>query len=301
MLPVHAEPARLMSESPGHQVRHLFRRLRFGLATLLGQRRGWFIPYRYAHTLPEPGRSPVYAEIQDRLDAALPAMERRLAEAAVHRARFEQFSNATPPEPRWQQDWFPRLDGVMAYLMVLEMKPRRIVEIGSGHSTRFMMRAIRDGGLATKFVSIDPAPRADISALPIGIERVTLDEAMRRGGAAFGWLGAGDILFVDSSHILMPGSDVDVILSRLLPRLASGIILHFHDIFLPDDYPAEWGWRGYSEQAGIAPLIGAGACEILFASRYIVTRHADLLARHGITQWPLLPGAFESSLWLRKN
>ena len=62
-------------------------------------------------------------------------------------AELEAIGSAPPPAPRWNQDWFPRLDAAAAYAMVRNTRPRRIVEVGSGHSTRFMARAVADGGL----------------------------------------------------------------------------------------------------------------------------------------------------------
>jgi len=65
-----------------------------------------------------------------------------------------------PPQPRWDQDWFPRLDAAAAYAIVRKTQPRRIVEVGSGHSTRFLARAVADGKLETEITAIDPQPRA---------------------------------------------------------------------------------------------------------------------------------------------
>ena len=53
----------------------------------------------------------------------------------------------------------------------------------------------------------------------------------------------------------MPGSDVDLLLNRVLPRLPAGVLVHIHDIFLPFDYPPIWGWRAYNEQQGVLPLL----------------------------------------------
>ena len=72
-----------------------------------------------------------------------------------------------PPAPRWNQDWFPRLDAAAAYAIVRTLEPRRIVEVGSGHSTRFLARAVADGGLDTRITAIDPQPRATIEKLPV--------------------------------------------------------------------------------------------------------------------------------------
>ncbi|HYL25691.1 MAG TPA: class I SAM-dependent methyltransferase, partial [Burkholderiales bacterium] len=149
-----------------------------------------------------------------------------------------------PPAPRWDQDWFPRLDAAAAYAMVRMTRPARIVEVGSGHSTRFLARAVRDGGLGTQITAIDPAPRASISGLQVRCLRQPVQACALE---VFN-LAPGDILFIDSSHQLKPGSDVEFLLDRVLPRLASGVRIHFHDIFLPDEYPAQWAWRRYNEQ-----------------------------------------------------
>jgi hypothetical protein len=121
------------------------------------------------------------------------------------------------------------------------------------------------------------------------------------GDAPFRDLAPGDFLFVDSSHILMPGSDVDIILNRVWPALPAGVIVHVHDIFLPDGYPAEWAWRGYNEQLGVAALISAHAADILFASHYALTHMPAELGSTVVSRLPLMDGAVESSLWLVKR
>lgn len=273
------------------------RRWRLGLATLIGRRPGgYFIPYRYAAATPPPPTT--YDGLRPLFDAARPAFATRLAALESHRTRFAQFNHAAPPLPRWQQDWFPRLDGAMAYAMIAMLRPARIIEIGSGHSTRFMMAAIADGDLNTEMLCIDPSPRADIAALPVRLLRRIVQTA---GPEPFAALGPGDVLSIDSSHILMPGSDVDMILCDILPRLPRGVILHIHDIFLPFSYPHSWAWRGYNEQQGIAGVLAAGATEILWSSAYVVASMADLVGGSVAGELPLPDGAFESSLWLRYN
>jgi hypothetical protein len=113
-------------------------------------------------------------------------------------------------------------------------------------------------------------------------------------------LAAGDILFVDSSHILWPGTDVDMLFARLLPRLAPGVLVHLHDIFLPDGYPPAWRWRGYSEQQGVAALLAGGGYDIVFSSHFALTRLDARRAAPVLAELPLPEGAFETSLWLRK-
>ena len=114
-------------------------------------------------------------------------------------------------------------------------------------------------------------------------------------------LQAGDALFIDSSHILMPGSDVDILLNRVLPKLPAGVLVHIHDVFLPYDYPAIWGWRAYNEQQGVMPLLATGAYTPLVASVWAERRLADRLASSVVARLPRLPDALPASLWLEKR
>ena len=203
---------------------------------------------------------------------------------------LEAIGEGAPPAPRWRQDWFPRLDAAACYAIVRRTRPRRIVEVGCGHSTRFLARAVADGALATQITCIDPAPRA-----PLPIEHLAT-RVQDAGLAPFQRLESGDILFIDSSHQLKPGSDVEFLIERVLPALAAGVRIHFHDIFLPDDYPTEWTWRRYNEQRAVAELVGERYA-LDFSSHQARKRPLNgVLAR-----LPLPPGAHESSFWLRKR
>ena len=270
-----------------------------GLATITGAGRwGYFIPSRFAGRAPRPGTGAPYAAVeailrdrQDRFQRVLDGLER-------FAPQFEAIGTEPPPAPRWRQGWFPRLDAAVTYAMVRDRAPARIVEVGSGHSTRFLAQGVRDGGLAARLSAIDPRPRASLSGLGVDHVAATVQEA---GLAPFADLGPGDFVMVDSSHVLVPGSDADMIINRVLPSLCAGVVVHFHDVFLPDDYPGEWDWRGYNEQQGIAPLIHGGGYAVLFASRFVATRMADAVARSAAGSLPLFPGALESSLWLEKQ
>jgi hypothetical protein len=274
------------------------RRLRFGLSTVLGLRkRGFFIPYRYADQVPARADRLPYDALEPLFVAAEPTFRALLEAMTPYAADLRAIGGAPPPEPRWNQDWFPRLDAAAAYVFAREAKPSRIVEVGSGHSTRFLARAIRDGALRTSIVSIDPAPRADIEGTGAMIVRTTVQRA---GLPPFSGLVEGDILFIDSSHILMPGTDTDMLFNEVLPRLARGVMIHIHDIFLPDDYPSEWDWRGYNEQLGVAALIQGRGYRILWSSNYAATRMAGEVAASVAGELELKQGALESSLWLVK-
>ncbi len=154
-----------------------------------------------------------------------------------------QTPNAT--EPRWVQDWFPPLDGMSSYAMAASRKPNTIFEIGSGNSTKFFARAIRDHSLSTKIISIDPQPREEIDQLCAEIYRAPLEDLALE---EFNRLAPGDILFFDGSHRSFQNSDVSVFFIDVLPRLPDGVIIGIHDIFWPLDYPARWVDRYYNEQ-----------------------------------------------------
>lgn len=257
-------------------------------------RPGFFIPYRYAADVAAPADYPSLTPFFARAE---PDFRRWLGVASSYLERLLDFTYGRPPAPRFDQDWFPRLDAALAYTFIRHHRPRRVVEIGSGHSTRFLARAIVDGGLATRLVAIDPAPRATLAGLAIEAVQARVQDA---GTTPFAGLVAGDIVFVDSSHILMPGTDVDLILNTILPALSAGVVLHVHDVFLPDAYPRAWAWRGYNEQNAVATLIASGGWRLLWASRYAATRMAADIQAAGLDKLPLVEGAYESSLWLVK-
>jgi predicted O-methyltransferase YrrM len=274
-----------------------WRRFALGLPTIAGiARRGFFIPYRYADSLPDAAALPGYAAAENLFAAHRTAFESVIADLATYRDAFASIvADRKPGAARFDQDWFPTLDAAIAYRMVRARRPPRIVEIGSGHSTRFMARAIADGGLATMLTAIDPAPRAAIRRLAIEHVAATVPQT---GLEPFSRLQSGDMLFVDSSHILMPGSDVDFILNRVLPSLPSGVVVHIHDIMLPDPYPATWDWYGYNEQHAVMPLLTGGAWRPLFASHYAATRMAGSVAASAIAGLPAAAVAHPASLWL---
>jgi len=271
-----------------------WRRLRFGLSTILGLKKlGFFIPYRYAERLKEPR---AYPALEPAFERMRPSYERVIVAAEGFIDRLTDFSRAPDPKPRLEQDWFPCLDAVAAYTITRMQRPSRIIETGAGHSTRFFALAADDEGIDAELHAIDPAPRADLSAYGrIKIHRHLLQETPPEFWSEF---EDGDIVSLDGSHILMPGTDVDQFLGDILPRVAGKAILHIHDICLPDAYPETWGWRGYNEQNAVAGLIASGAFDILWSSHWVRTRLAERLAASPLGALPLKPGAIETSLWL---
>lgn len=271
------------------------RLLQMGVRTVTGAaREGFFIPYRYASEIPDTCAP--YEALMPLFQGAQGRFESLLAQIGAYGDDLRAIDGSGAEHARWDQYWYPRLDAASAYAMVRSHRPSRIMEIGSGHSTRFMYRAAQDGGLSSTFTAIDPAPRANISALEIELHRKTLQ---KMDLSLFSMLKAGDFLCVDSSHILMPGSDVDVVLNRIMPSLAPGVFVAFHDIFLPFGYPADWAWRNYNEQNGVGVLL-QGGYELVFASHYVVKQMQSCWTGTVVEDLDVLEGAHECGVWLRK-
>ena len=275
-----------------------FRHLRMGLSTVLGiKRQGFFIPYRYAEQIKNHPNGSLYQHIEFLFENSRNLFQEHISYMSQFRDELRKIGPNQPPEPRWNQTWFPPLDAAITYTMVRNLAPKNIIEIGSGHSTRFMARAVADGLLETKIIAIDPSPRASLEGLNIAFQFTTVQEVDIN---YFELLMPGDILFIDSSHILMPGTDVDFLINRILPQLPKGVFIHLHDIFLPDDYPQSWHWRGYNEQLGVASLLQAHAFNVLFSSYYVATRMTDVLKDTFLAEINKPGSNFESSLWLEK-
>lgn len=194
---------------------------------------------------------------------------------------------------------FGGVDPHVYYCMIRYFRPQKIVEVGSGDSTLLGVQACRANG-PTQYVCIDPYPREVTSQGLPGIELI------RRKVEDFDLdifleLRENDILFVDGSHAVRTGGDVCFVVLEVLPRLAPGVIVHFHDIFLPFDYPKEWillEHRFWAEQYLLqAYLADNSQAEVLFATHFIASRYPDQV-RATFPQALWIGGG---SFWLRKR
>lgn len=222
-------------------------------------------------------RTPRYAErAHERLHALLAPEIPRYRDTLQAFCAFEPFLQRIGPEmspsaPGWINPWLPALDAVALYGFVATRKPRRYIEIGSGHSTRFVRRAIEDHHLDCELISIDPAPRAEIDDLCDVLIREPLEQTSLD---LFADAQRNDVVFLDSSHRCFMGSDVTVFFMELLPALQPGVMVGIHDIYLPYDYPATWTSRYYSEQYLLACFLLAGSARL-----FDVVLPAQLLVR----------------------
>ena len=204
-------------------------------------------------------------------------------------------------DPSWDNAYMAGLDAATLYCFPKLFAPRRYLEVGSGNSTRFARRAVEDFGLTMKITSIDPEPRSEVDVICDEVVRTGLEEAPLE---LFEALERNDILMLDGSHRCFQNSDVTVAFLDVLPRLAPGVLVFIHDIFLPDDYPDIWRSRFYSEQYLLAVLLAADAgrrYEVLFPGHFCETD--TVLGAETLRVWRAIapPGTESQSscFWLR--
>ncbi len=197
-------------------------------------------------------------------------------------------------------------DSEVLYSIIRHAKPRRIVEIGSGHSTLMARLAIEkneaeDPDASCRHVCIEPyeQPWLEKTGAEIVRKRVELCSF-----DLFDELRENDILFVDSSHVIRPQGDVLFEVLEVLGRLKSGVLIHVHDIFTPRDYPDEWVVRDqklWTEQYLVEAFLAFNReFSVVAALNHLANDHRDRLAE----VCPILasePDAQPRSLWLKRN
>jgi predicted O-methyltransferase YrrM len=198
---------------------------------------------------------------------------------------------------------YPVGDATVLRAMILEERPTRIIEIGSGFSSACMLDTIDEGGLETELTFIEPeAERLRSRLRPDDDARVRIIEAPVQDVPLeeFQTLRERDVLFIDSSHVLKTGSDVHRELFDILPALAPGVLIHFHDIDYPFEYPDLFLFeRRYSWNEAYAVrafLMYNANYRVEFMTAMFRRMAADLV-RTTFPHFDEQPGA---SLWVRK-
>ncbi|KUJ85819.1 hypothetical protein AVO45_02235 [Ruegeria marisrubri] len=186
-------------------------------------------------------------------------------------------------------------DADALYLMIRRYRPKRVIEVGCGNSTRVTRQAVIDGGLATRITAIDPYPRADIAHVVDHFEQKRLEQVEPE---IFAELEAGDVLFIDSSHVVRMSNDVAHLFCRIIPALKPGVVIHVHDVFLPYEYPKRFFYDcpGWGEQYVLHAMLQSGGYEMLWPGYYLQQ------ARPGAVEaLPFLKDGRAQSLWVRKK
>ncbi len=241
------------------------------------------------------------------IDLALPRqaelVERDLAPYLAEFDPPEQPSD-DPGEFHLTNGSYPAVDADLLYALVRHLKPRRVLELGSGHSTLVTCMAAaanaRDGS-PTRVECFDPYPSVVSEHTP-GVSRLERVRAQEVPLAEFEALGRGDILFVDTTHTVKLAGDVNFIVLDVLPLLAPGVAVHIHDVFLPREYPRAWiedlGLIWTEQYLLQAFLAMNSSYEVLLSANALAAEHPDVLGA-AVRSWPLrgLPGAF----WIQRT
>ena len=242
----------------------------------------------------------------------LPGIDLREAEQLALLERLVPFYAEMPFTPegdpglryRFDNAAFSFADAIFLYLMLRHCRPRRVVEVGSGHSSCVTLdtsERFLGGAVETVFIEpypdllrslLQPGDEARITLLPHPLQDVAQD--------VFAALEANDILFIDSTHVAKIGSDVQHLFNEILPALRPGVVVHFHDVFYPFEYPRAWlrEGRAWNEAYLLRAFLQHNdAFRIELWNHFLLRFHPDFFAR-----WmPLClrnPGA---SLWLRRR
>lgn len=193
-------------------------------------------------------------------------------------------------------------DGIVLYSFIRHFKPKRIVEIGSGHSSAVMLDTREAFVNDINLTFIEPYPkylnkiikdndRAICEVLERKVQNVPLSKFQK--------LERDDILFIDSSHVSKTGSDVNFEIFKILPTLNPGVIIHFHDVFYPFEYPKSWvsEGRNWNEDYLLRAFLSYNdQFEIILFSHYIHQHHKE-----AFKEMPLTYKNTGGNLWIRKK
>lgn len=161
----------------------------------------------------------------------------------AHEWTFPERPSADSHQFHFNNGYFERIDAEVAYALVRCRKPRRVIEVGSGNTTLLLTAALEMNageGYAGEMISIEPHPAPYLKDGLKGLTRLIESPVQRAPVDFFRSLRANDILFIDSSHVVSMDSDVLYECLRILPELAPGVLVHFHDVFTPLDYPEKF-------------------------------------------------------------
>jgi predicted O-methyltransferase YrrM len=217
------------------------------------------------------------------------------------------FTGSKQEKLRYYYDngFYCQSDGIFLHLMMRQFKPRKIIEVGSGFSSAAMLdtnELFLDNSVALTFIEpypdrlysqFKPADREKHRTIVSNLQDVDL--------ALFEQLEENDMLFIDSTHVAKTDSDVNTVLFNILPRLKKGVLIHFHDIFYPFEYPRDWvlNWNGFgwNEDYILRAFLMYNDCyRIIMFNTFLETFHKDWFRQH-------MPDCLKNeggSIWLQK-
>lgn len=216
---------------------------------------------------------------------------------------WQDSTNACLSEELWPmltdgQFMYNTMDRAFLFCFLKHIRPKRLLEIGSGESTVVAQQALKRNANQASHICIEPY-RAHL--VPKGV-RTIKKEMQEVDRSVFTDLDDGDVLFIDSSHVIMPYGDTLTEFVTVLPYLRKGVYVHVHDIFLPFDYPADWQNKNkvYTEQWALFLLLQGAEqeWEIVWSSNLMVMQRPKVLA--AIKGYPPDARFNGGSFWIRK-
>jgi hypothetical protein len=198
---------------------------------------------------------------------------------------FPSEATGCPHEYYTRNSFFGYVSACAMHGMIRHLRPSRILEIGAGHSTRVIARAVRLNeaeGSPAEVIAVDPYPAETLRAGVPGLSRVIASTVQSVDLDLLASPAANDIVSIDTSHAVRTGGDVVFLYLELLPRLKPGVFVHIHDIFLPWEYPKHWLQKRHfwNEQYLLqAFLIGNTGFEVVWGQRYAERRFPETFAR----------------------
>lgn len=202
------------------------------------------------------------------------------------------------PRDRIFNGMFEAVDAEVLYAVARAYRPKRVVEVGAGHSTWLTQHALSRNGSGEHTI-VEPYPQEWFHSTKARLIRKKIQEVPL---AEFLRLEANDVLFVDTSHVLKMGSDVQFEYLEVFPRLKPGVLVHVHDIFLPAEYPERWvkaERRFWNEQYLLQAFLAFNSgFEVLWSASWMHLHHPGLLAE----AFPSYgPGVWPGSFWMRRT
>lgn len=294
----------------------------FGLREELRKYRTWVPPGHYYSPIPSVDEvlNNEHFLFPDKCDE-MPGIDMRQEEQISLLKSFERFYSEMPFQANksnglryyFENSYYSYADGIILYSMIRHTNPKRIIEVGSGYSSAAILDTndlFLNGEIKCTFIDPDTdrlstllneSDKKRTNIICKRIQEVPLEIFLE--------LAAGDILFVDSSHVSKTGSDVNRILFELLPALNSGVYIHFHDVFYQFEYPRKWVYSGMAwNEAYIlrAFLQYNDMFEICLFTSYLVKCHREAmisslpLAITNEPEDPTINDAPGSSIWIKK-
>lgn len=193
----------------------------------------------------------------------------------------------------WDKPNFGASDAMALYCFLRFAKPKRVVEIGGGSSTLVIRQALKANGFGELW-EIEPFPSPFLTTLDV-ITQFFQSPVQNVPMAVFDSLEANDILFIDSTHTVKESSDCTYLYLKVLPRLKKGVLIHSHDIFLPEPMPLAWALQHqvyWNEQYLLQALLLGGGFVILYGSHYHELFNPDLLTQFMSGKAPAGGGSF---------